>query len=236
MRVLAVVHQADAGAGVFADVVAESGHELVEWQPVDGGAPDVPDLGAAMVFGGAMHVDQEGDNPWMRGEKRMLGKLLGRGVPLLGVCLGAQLLAEVAGAAPRRAPEPEIGWKRIELTQEGQDDPVLGALPEALDVFEWHSYEAPLPDGAVALARSQVCLQAYRLNGSPAWGLQFHPEVTMRELGVWLDNYTDDEDAVRVGLDPEALRAESEERIAAWNEVGRGIAARFLAAAQRPGS
>jgi GMP synthase (glutamine-hydrolysing) len=235
VRVLSIVHQTDAGAGVFREVARESGHELVDWLPTNGAAPSLGGFGAAMVFGGAMHVDEEGNHPWIRGEKELLRALLDRGVPLLGVCLGSQLLAEAAGAEPRRASEPEIGWKAIELTPEGRTDPLLAALPERFDAFEWHSYEAPLPEGAVALAQSPVCLQAYRLDGSPAWGLQFHAEVTTRELNAWLDSYRSDEDAVRIGLDAEALRAESAGRIDDWNELGRWIARRFLAEAVRAG-
>jgi GMP synthase-like glutamine amidotransferase len=228
MRVLAIVHQTDAGAGVFGEVVRESGHELVEWVPTDGGPPELDGLGAAMVFGGAMHVDQEGANPWMRGEKEMLRRLLGAGVPLLGVCLGSQLLAEAAGAAPRRAAEPEIGWVPIELTAAGRADAVVGALPERFEAFEWHSYEAPVPDGAVALAHSPVCLQAYRLDGARAWGIQFHAEVTGIEVNAWLDTWDSDEDAVRIGLDAEGLRTETLGRLADWSELGRDIASRFV--------
>ncbi|HEU0025031.1 MAG TPA: type 1 glutamine amidotransferase [Thermoleophilaceae bacterium] len=235
MRVLAIVHQSDAGAGVFGEVVHESGHELVEWVPVDAGPQPPVRADAAMVFGGAVHVDQEGANPWMRGEKAVLRELLADGVPLLGVCLGAQLVADAAGGAPRRAREPEIGWIEIELTPEARSDPLLGPLPERLEVFAWHSYEARPPDGAVALAHSPVCLQAYRLDGSRAWGIQFHAEVMSRELNAWLDSYEEDEEAVRIGLDPERLRAESAGRLEEWNELGRGIARRFLEeAARRP--
>jgi GMP synthase-like glutamine amidotransferase len=231
MRVLAIVHQTDAGAGVFGEVARESGHELVEWVPTNGGPPDLDGVGAAMVFGGAMHVDQEGANPWLRGEKALLRRLLGAGLPLLGVCLGSQLLAEAAGAAPIRASEPEIGWVPVERTAAGRADPLTGALPERFEAFEWHSYEAPLPDGAVALATSPVCLQAYRLEGTRAWGIQFHAEVTDAEVNAWLDTWDSDEDAVRIGLDPEGLRAETLGRLAEWNELGRGIAGRFLAEA-----
>ena len=233
MRVLAVVHNDDAGAGVFGEVARESGHEVVEWRPDRAPPPDLGGVDAAMVFGGAMHVDQEEAHPWLRGEKELLRDLLSRGVPLIGLCLGAQLLAEAAGATPGRASEPEIGWTAVELTPEGRDDPLLTGIPDRLEALEWHSYEAPLPDGAVALARSPVCLQAYRLNGSPAWGLQFHAEVTERDLGLWLDSWDSDEDAVRIGLDHEAMRTDSAERIDAWNELGRGIARRFLAEAAR---
>jgi GMP synthase (glutamine-hydrolysing) len=228
VRVLAVVHHEDAGPGVFGQVTREAGHELLEWVPTSGRAPDLSGIGAAMVFGGAMHVDQEDAHPWMPGEKALLRELLARGTPVIGVCLGAQLVAEAAGSAPRRAAEPEIGWAHVELTREGRGDPLLAGLPPRLEAFQWHSYEAPLPAGATELARNPVCLQAYRLNGSPAWGIQFHAEVTMRELDAWLDSWDTDEDAVRIGLDPEALRRESAARIDAWMEVGRGIARRFV--------
>jgi GMP synthase-like glutamine amidotransferase len=85
----------------------------------------------------------------------------------------------------------------------------------------------------VALASSEVCLQGFRLAGAPVWGIQFHPEVTRDDLWRWLDHWESDEDAVQSGIDPEALRAESESRIAAWNELGRGIAARFLRQAKK---
>jgi GMP synthase (glutamine-hydrolysing) len=230
VRILTVVHQRDAGAGVFGEAALHAGHELVEWRPAAAPPPALDGLDAAMVFGGAMHVDQEAEHPWLRGEKTLLRELLQRRLPLIAICLGSQLVAEAAGAVPRRAGQPEIGWHPIELTSDGARDPILGPLPRRFEGFSWHSYEAPLPPGAVALAQSPVCLQAFRLDGA-VWGLQFHAEVTHADLGSWLDDYRGDPDALRIGLDPAALRAESAGRIEAWNELGRGIARRFLAAA-----
>jgi GMP synthase (glutamine-hydrolysing) len=116
VRVLTVVHQRDAGPGVFGEAAEAAGHELVEWLPAEGPPPADDGFGAAMVFGGSMHVDQEEANPWLPGEKAFLRELLERGTPAVGVCLGSQLLAEAAGASPRRALRPEIGWHPIELT------------------------------------------------------------------------------------------------------------------------
>jgi len=173
-------------------------------------------------------VDQHDRHPWLGPDKRLVRRLLSCGIPTLGVCLGSQLVAEAAGAPPHRASRPEIGWHRIELTDDGAADPLLGELPRAFEGFCWHSYEWPLPTGATALAASDVCLQAFRVAPAPTWGIQFHPEVTREALWGWLDDFQADEDAVRTGVDPEAIRAESESRIAAWNDLGRGIAARFL--------
>ena len=227
MRVLTILHQRDAGPGVFGEAAATAGHELVSWMAPESPPPPLDGLDAAMAFGGAMHVDQEQANPWLGGEKELLGELLARGIPVLGVCLGAQLLSEAAGGAPRRASRPEIGWHDIELLDEARDDPLLSVLPERFEGFNWHSYESSPPPGATRLATSDVCLQAYRLDGN-SWGIQFHAEVTEEDLGRWLDGYDTDEDAVRIGVNPEGLREETRGKIRAWNEVGRGICERFL--------
>jgi GMP synthase (glutamine-hydrolysing) len=230
MRVLAIVHQRDAGPGVFADAIRERGAALDYWLPPEAEAPPEPDAyDAVLVLGGAMHADQEDRNPWLRGEQQQLATLLERDVPVLGVCLGAQLLAGAAGAPPRRASRPEIGWHEVEVTAEGRSDPLLAPLAPRFEAFQWHSYEFPLPDGATPLARSDVCLQGYRI-GERAWGIQFHAEVSPGDARTWIDDYESDEDAVRLGLDPEALRRRTDRVIDAWNDLGRALCERFLEA------
>jgi GMP synthase (glutamine-hydrolysing) len=225
VRVLSVVHELDAGAGVFGD--------FPTWVPSTSPPPPMPD--ALMVFGGSMHVDQNHEHLWMDSEKRFLQDALERGVPMLGVCLGSQLLAEAAGAAPYRSDEPEIGWYEVEITEAGEADPVIGPLAPSVELFEWHHYVAPLPPGAVELARTPLCVQAFRIEGKPAWGLQFHAEVTRETLLGWLGGWERSE-AADTDFDPEAIRSASEQRIEEQNEVGRGIAARFLAEAAKSGS
>ena len=232
MRVLEIVHQDDAGSGVFGEVVRQQGHALETWRPPDRPAPPLDGYDAVLVFGGGMHVDQEDRNPWLRPEKALLREALDRRVPLLGVCLGSQLVAEAAGARPRRASGPEIGWHEVELLPEAREDPLLAPLPGRFTGFGWHSYEFPLAPGAAALAHSPTCLQAYRLDG-PAWGVQFHAEVTADTVDAWLRKYREDEDAVRAEIDPDAIREETGGRIDAWNELGRGLCARFLDEARR---
>ena len=179
-----------------------------------------------------MHLDQNDEHQWLDPEKAFLRDALERGVPILGVCLGSQLLAEAAGATPYRSEEPEIGWYEVEVTGTGASDPVIGPLAPAFEAFVWHHYVAPLPPGAVELARTPTCVQAFRIEGKPAWGLQFHAEVTRENLLGWLDEWENSE-AAETSLDPEQLRAESELRIEDLNELGRGIAERFLAEAAR---
>jgi GMP synthase (glutamine-hydrolysing) len=223
VRVLSVVHELDAGAGVFG--------EFETWVP-SSGPPPADDFDAVMIFGGSMHVDQNGEHPWLTPEKQFIRGALDRGVPILGVCLGSQLLAEAAGASPQRMPEPEIGWYDVEITDAGAADPVVGPLAPSAELFEWHHYAAPLPPGAVELARTPACVQAFRIEGKPAWGLQFHAEVTRENLSGWLDGWNEAE-ARDTDFDPDAIRAASELRIEGQNELGRQLAERFLAEAAR---
>jgi GMP synthase (glutamine-hydrolysing) len=233
MRALSIAHQADAGPGIFADVLAARRDEHDLWLRSETAEPPGNPRGydAVMVFGGAMHADQEARHPWLREEKALLRDLLDRHVPVLGVCLGSQLLAEAAGGSARRAIRPEIGWHDVELTAEGATDPVLGALAPGFTAFQWHSYEFTLPPGATPLARSDVCLQAFRLGN--AMGIQFHAEVSPTDAEAWIDDYRSDEDAVQIGLDPDALRQRTHYSIEQWNELGRGLCARFLDAIHR---
>jgi GMP synthase-like glutamine amidotransferase len=229
VRALAIVHEAEAGPGVFSDSFAAQGVELEEWRIPEAPEPpgELASYGAVMTFGGAMHVDQVDRHQWIRREEELLRELIDRGTPLLGACLGAQLLCEAVGGSVTHMVEPEIGWYEIEVTDSG--DPLVGALAPRFTGFEWHSYECVPPAGTEVVARSDACVQAFRIGS--AWGIQFHSEVSVADANHWIDHWDDDADAVRIGLDHEALRAETNPRMDAWNEVGRGIAARFLEAA-----
>jgi GMP synthase-like glutamine amidotransferase len=228
MRVLAVVHQPDAGAGVFADAVESAGHELIQWR-ADQRDIQADPYGAVVVFGGAANTTDEHD--WLAREKKVLRALAVTDLPILGVCLGTQLVAEACGGSVRRAAAPEIGWHQVELTTAADEDPVMGGLPQRFDAFQWHSYEAVPPPGSTVLAGSANCLQAWRHPAKPIWGIQFHAEVSLADAERWCDDYERDPDAVALGVDPERMKAELRERHAAWAELGRGICERFLAAA-----
>jgi len=217
--VLALTHGPSVGPGVFGDAVRAAGHELVERSIPRDGVP-VDDADAIVVFGGAMNPDEEERHGWLRPELEFLSTHLERGTPLLGVCLGSQLIARAAGARVFRAAEPEVGWLPVELTEAGTGDAVTGALPSRFDAFQWHHYTHELPAGAVELARSPVCTQVYRLGR--AWGVQFHPEVRAEQVETWVGEDPDDV------ADPAALLAETRTRINAWNGLGRRLCSAFL--------
>lgn len=231
MRVLAIVNEQEAGPGVFGDAARDAGHELVEWDAYEGTpAPELNGYGAVMVLGGAMNVDDEEKHPWLRGEKRLIGELAESGTPMIGSCLGAQLVAEVLGGSAARASHPEIGWHDVEMTPDAADDPVFSALPPRFEAFQWHSYAAIPPQGAATLALSPVSVQAYRI-GDRIWGAQFHAEVAESDAEIWIRDPASYPEALRDEYDPDAMLAEMRRKIGSWNEVGRGISSRFLEAA-----
>jgi len=234
VRILAIVHQRDSGPGVFGEEIRAGGHGLDEWMIAEGAPAPADPLGydAVLVLGASANVDEGDEHAWLAEESALLRELLRRQVPLVGLCLGGQMVAGAAGAEPGRAARPEIGWHPVELMDEGAADPLLGPLAPAFEAFQWHSYEFPLPPGAVALARSEVCLQACRV-GETAWAIQFHPEVSSTDVLHWIDEYQVDPDAVRIGIEPAPLRAETEAKIGAFNQLGRDLCRRWLDVAGR---
>jgi GMP synthase (glutamine-hydrolysing) len=229
VNVLSVIHGANARAGTFGEAVTEAGHRLEEWSLAWGSPPPraIDDYGAVLVFGGSMHADQDDRHPWLREENLFIQRLLDRHVPLFGVCLGVQLIAKAEGAAVYPLQDPEIGWVPVELTDAAASDPVFERLPERFHAFNWHYYTYDVPAGAVELARSQSCNQAFRL-GEAAWGIQFHAEVTLDTFRLWLE----DEEELPGVTDRAALAAETEERIGEWNELGRKLCGGFIEVAE----
>jgi GMP synthase-like glutamine amidotransferase len=230
MRLLSLVHGSDVRSELFGDVVRADGHELDERSVVDDPSralASVDGYDAVLVFGGQMNVDEEDAHPWLRDEDELIRTLLARDVPLLGVCLGGQLLAKAAGAHVGPSPEIERGFVRVELTDEADGDPIFGSLSREFEVFSMHEYAFHVPEGAVELARSSVCSQAFRV-GDCAWGIQFHPEVRVEQIAEW----------VRQGARPDgaAIVAELRERIDEWQAFGAVLCRAFLAAAERAGT
>jgi GMP synthase (glutamine-hydrolysing) len=227
VRVLTVVHDPSSlgGGGLFDDEAAERA-TLDRWIVPDGGRAAPPErYDAIMVFGGAQHPDQDDAYRWIPEEVAYLRSALEARVPLLGVCLGSQLIARAAGAWVGRAESPEIGWHAVDLCEAAAADPVLGSLPVRLDAFQWHYYTFELPEGAVELAASPAARQAYRL-GDRTWGIQFHAEITRPMLELWVD-----EGPSELPKPAAEVLRETDGLLPQWNEHGRRLCHAFLDAA-----
>lgn len=231
MRVLSVVHDPSSlgGGGLFEEIAARRGERLDRWVVPDDDhptlAPDAYD--AIMVFGGVQHPVQDDEYRWIPREVGYIADALEAGVPLLGVCLGSQLIARAAGAWVGPAQQAEVGWHEVELTAAAKDDPVVGVLPERTQAFQWHYYTYELPAGAVQLATSAACRQAYRL-GETTWGIQFHAEVTRQMLDFWFV-----EGAEELQKPVDDVRLETDAFLGSWNEHGRRLCNAFLDVASR---
>lgn len=172
-----VQHVPYDGAGGIAAVLDRRGLASVHLRPVLGDdLPAAGDLDGVVVLGGPGGAADD-DVPHLRAERALLRDAARAGLPVLGVCLGAQLLAVALGGAVRRAPAPEIGMGAVALTAAGRADPVLGPVGPRIPVLHWHADELVPPPGAVRLATSVGCAeQAFRW-GPRAYGLQFHAEL-----------------------------------------------------------
>ena len=170
--------------------------------------PSLDGYSALIVLGGPMNVDQISDYPNLAIEVSLLQDALDRGISVLGICLGAQLLARALGSQVRPDEAREIGWYDVDLTAEGKNDPVLSAFSSRQQVFQWHEDAMQLPAGAVHLATSEACtVQAFRY-GESAYGLQFHLEVNRSLIARWLDRaaYQPMLEEVTGTIDPEQIR------------------------------
>jgi GMP synthase-like glutamine amidotransferase len=193
LRIHVLQHVPFEGPAGIADWAADRGHPLSVTH-LDGGKP-LPELDAfdrLAVMGGPMGIYDEPDHPWLGPEKAFLRAAIAAGKTIVGVCLGAQLLADCLGARVTRNAHKEIGWLPIELTAQGGADPVFGPLVPGLTVYHWHGDTFSLPPGALHLARSTGCEHQAFLYQGRVLGLQFHLETTPESLAALVANCADE--------------------------------------------
>lgn len=195
--------------------------------------PGVDAVAAAVFMGGPMSTNDTGSHPQLAAEIEWLEHALAAGLPVLGVCLGSQLIARALGAEVRPAPAKELGWAPIDVLDD--TDPLLGALAPSRTVLHWHGEEFDTPPGARALARSaQTACQAFR--AGRAWGLLFHAEADSRLVGAWLDEPTmaaEAEHVLGAGAG-ERLRRDADRAQPALLDASDAMFAAFAALASAP--
>lgn len=187
MKTLLITHVQNEGPGTMGEFLEDNGVDLVRVSMELGEAlPDnLEPYRAIISMGGPMNVYDEEEFPFLRKETSLLAKGIDMGLPVMGVCLGAQMIAKAAGAKVVKAPVEEIGWGRIGLTEEGARDILFkGMTAEEFDVFQWHGDTFEVPEAGYLLAWGEDCRnQAFRIKN--AYGLQFHVEVTAEIISDW---------------------------------------------------
>ena len=201
--------------------------------------PERLDLDAAagmVVLGGPMNVDQTDEFPFLAPEIGWIQEAIRRELPVLGVCLGSQLLAKALGANVFAAPVKEIGWYPLELTAAAAGDRLFAGCGRSTTVFQWHgdTFELPAQSskemGAVQLARSEACENQAFCFGDRVYALQFHIEVTARMIDQWLDEPGNRRELAGLDyVDSEAIRRQTPHELPAMTAVGQRVFGRFAA-------
>jgi GMP synthase (glutamine-hydrolysing) len=231
-RLLVFQHVAAEPLGTLDPLIRRRGHRIrfVNFERQPDAQPDVDRYRGLIVLGGPMNVEDQARRPHLRTELLAIERALAQDKPVLGICLGAQLLAHVLGAPIRRLPRPEIGWHEVHTTAAGRADPLLAELGERATVFQWHSYGFELPAGAEHLASSADCpYQAFRA-GPRAYGFQFHIEMDAALIARWLATPDYERELLESGAPdgPAAILAQTHERVAPMQRKAHSVFNGFL--------
>lgn len=183
-----------------------------------------------VILGGPMSADQVERYPHLDTEVELIRAAIDRDIAVLGICLGAQLIARALGSEVRRNPVKEIGWYDVSLTDEGRCDPVLRHFNATERLFQWHGDTFDLPSAAVHLAASVDCAnQAFRF-GSKVYGLQFHLECDEALIERWLNVPLHRDEIAQLGgrIDPEIIRQQSPTHVARLKQLSDATFGEFI--------
>ena len=229
--VLVIHHVPHERLGTFEPVFTAAGCSLRLLNSDDPKAtwPSLSDLDGLVAMGGPQSVYQQNRYPFLTKELTLLRDALQRRLPILGVCLGAQLLAEALGGKVRPAEQKEIGWYPLMREPGAEQDPLLAAFDSTETVFQWHGDAFALPKGAVRLASSPLCPeQAFRYGGR-AWGLQFHLEMTEPMIRAWFQQPANRAELAQLNgmIDPLAIRRQSRQHLPRLHMLAAHVATVF---------
>lgn len=232
-KVLVFQHVPAEPLGTLDPMLRNRGHRIryVNFHREPNASPDVSRYDALIVLGGPQMPDQGDIHPYLNVEMRCIEEALKRDIPILGICLGAQLLAYTLGGGVRPLEQWEIGWYDLQPTPFAKADPLFCALLEARPVFQWHGYTFDLPDGAIHLARSSTCEnQAFRYARN-AYGLQCHLELDERLIFRWLSypEYREDLETHGSRGTVEQVREQTHRLIGQSIQLSQQIFGQFLA-------
>ena len=232
---LVIQHVPHERLGTFEDAFTEAGCALQPLRAYDARAawPALKGVDGIVTMGGPQSVSEQGRYPYLRRELELLRAALKAGKPILGVCLGAQLLAAALGAAVTKSPQKEIGWYPLMREPGADGDPLMAPFGQTETVFQWHGDAFALPKGAVRLASSPLCPeQGFRWRDN-VYALQFHLEVTEAIVRAWMQTPVNRAElaSLKGVVDPMAIRRQSARHVGRLNELSAHVASTFAALA-----
>lgn len=193
MRISSLLHEPFEDTGYIRIRAKERGHPFSEIRLYLGeDLPPADDFDLLVVMGGSMNIYEEVKYPWLSEEKKFIRELIDSGGAVLGICLGAQLVASVLGARVTKNKYMEIGWFEVQKTAEARDVEICSRIPERFTAFQWHGDTFDIPEGAVRLFRNEACENQAFLYGDRILGLQFHPEVERETVEAIVENCFDE--------------------------------------------
>ena len=224
--------------GVGSEAMERAGAPVTVWEAVDAEPrPSLEDISGVVLFGSSYNVEHADEQPFIGQARGLTLEAIDRGVPYLGVCFGAQLLAWSLESPVVKAPVREVGFEPIHPTAEAADDALLAHLADGDMEFQWHMDTFELPEGATLLATGdRVSNQAYRF-GDRTWGVQFHFEIVRAEMDLWLDAFEREDGPLEAswGKSAATIREEADRYLAAHERRGSELFERFAnVASSRP--
>jgi len=231
-KILVFQHVAHEILGTLDPLLRNAGFRIkyVNFERYPDAKPGLNGYEGLIVLGGPMNVDQLEDYPFLETEVGLIKEAMERGVPILGICLGSQLLAKALGAKVKKNPEKEIGWYDVSPTEEGVADPLISTFSGVEKIFQWHGDTFDLPKGAVRLASSPLCRnQAFRM-GDNVYGFQFHLEVDEPMVERWLNvpANKDEIKALNGNIDPSVIKENTPHHIERLKELSDRTFGAFL--------
>lgn len=237
-KILVFQHVAAEPLGTLDALIRARGHRIrfINFEREPDAEPDVDRYQGLIVLGGPMNVSDQATRPHLRTELRCIERALRQGKPVLGICLGSQLLAHALGAQVRRHTVDEIGWYRWRPTEHASTDNVLAPMNDQSPIFQWHSCTFDIPRDAVHLGRTDSCEnQAFRY-GDNAYGFQFHLEMDRPLIERWLNNpaYRQELEKSALGYGADNIMQATAEHIGSMQIKAVEVFNRFLDQVGRP--
>lgn len=226
---LVIQHVAHEGLGTFEPVLKRAGLKPVTLRADDPNAlwPPAEAIDGLVSMGGPQSVYDQTRHPSLTREIELMRQVVKAGKPVLGVCLGSQLLAAALGAQVTKNAQKEIGWYPLMREAAADGDPLWEPFGQTETVFQWHGDTFALPKGAVQLASSPLCAQQAFRYGDRAYGLQFHVEVTELMIRAWMRANAKELSTLKGVIDPSAIRRQTTQHLGRLQELSRHIATVF---------